>query len=171
MKCIDRFTSACRATRFVTLLCAAVMASVSVSYACENHGPGFGMYPMGSHARSAPTLSEQLARGMILSAEPRFTVNASEVSQVPFSITVPDNFEQAKVTWKADDIVNLQGAKDQAVGTGADQQLLLNIAPGKTGIFVLRGKLTANVAGQTVSKFRSIFVKVTSAEEKLAVAN
>ncbi|MBW8192899.1 hypothetical protein K0504_17830 [Neiella marina] len=143
-----------------------------VAHACDNHGPGFGFYPMGSHMESAASLSNQLAEGMALTAEPRFNVTAGQMSEVPFTVIVPESFQQANVIWQADDVITIKGDNNVAIDSGSEQQLVLNITPSKPGTYVLRGKLNATLAGEPAAKSAFILIKVSGpASQVVATTN
>lgn len=148
--------------KHVKLFClaSAIALLSAASYACNNHGPGFGFYPMSTHMESAASLSNQLAEGMALTAEPRYTINLGETAEVPFTAIVPESFAQAKVTWQTDETVNLTGAADMAIDSGTEQELMLSVAPSKAGTYVLRGKLSAMLEGNSASKSSFILIKV-----------
>ncbi|WP_087506638.1 hypothetical protein [Neiella marina] len=142
--------------------------SPSAVFGCDNHGPGFGFYPMNMHLKSASDLSSPIAQGMALAAEPRYTVPVGQISDVPYTIIVPESVSDAKVLWQADDAVSLNGASDQQITPATDAELILTVAPTKAGTYVLRGKLSGVSDGQPAAKSSFILIKAVSDAPKTA---
>ncbi|MBD1390772.1 hypothetical protein IC617_15175 [Neiella sp. HB171785] len=150
--------------------CSLLMPMTAIS--CDNHGPGFGFYPMNKHLKSASDLSSPIAQGMALASKPRYTVAVGVTSEVPYTVIVPESFSDAKVLWQADDTVNLSGAYDQAIAPATDAELVLTVAPTKAGTYVVRGKLSGTLGGeqdsQSASKSAFILIKAVGEDGNLA---
>lgn len=144
---------------------------ISNAFACANHGAaGFGFHPPGFNRSFNSALNNPAAEGMAFSAAPKVTVVVGEKTEVPFTVIVPENFQEPRVLWKADDEVNVTGAKDMELKPGTDKELMLCVAPQKTGMYVLRGKLTAQLDGNLSSKSTFVLIKAVASASDLPTA-
>lgn len=147
----------------ISLVATLGLGNLGAAFACALHGNGLAHYPLGMRNNAFSELNNPAAQGMALSAKPRYTVEVGKETVIPFTVIVPESFEQPKVTWSANKEANLAGDANVEVQPGSDQELLLTVAPSEAGMYALRGKLSAQLDGSASTKSSFIIVKAIAA--------